>query len=51
VPGTKSGGASILAHFRFDSEEPFGRSGKYEKQVFDALMAKSDLEAAAGVAN
>jgi Flp pilus assembly protein TadD len=37
--------------FSYAFESDATEAEKYEKQVFDALMAKSDFEAAAGVAN
>src|SRR5947208_11558858 len=37
--------------FSYAFESNAGEAERYEKQVFDALIAKSDFEAAAGVAN
>ena len=37
--------------FSYAFESNQAEAEKYEKQVFDSLMAKSDFEAAAGVAN
>src|SRR5580704_18955484 len=49
-PDQKNRALRVMAiSFAFESNS--AEAEKYEKQVFDALMAKSDFEAAAGVAN
>jgi len=49
-PDQKNRALRVMAiSYAFESNS--AEAEKYEKQVFDALMAKSDLEAAAGVAN
>jgi tetratricopeptide (TPR) repeat protein len=49
-PDQKNRALRVMA-FSYAFESNSAEAEKYEKQVFDALMAKSDFEAAAGVAN
>jgi tetratricopeptide (TPR) repeat protein len=49
-PEQKNRALRVMA-FSYAFESNAAEAEKYEKQVFDALMAKSDFEAAAGVAN
>ncbi len=49
-PDQKNRALRVMA-FSYAFENNSAEAEKYEKQVFDALMAKSDFEAAAGVAN
>ena len=49
-PDQKNRTLRVMA-FSYAFESNAGQAEKYEKQVFDALLAKPDFEAAAGVAN
>ena len=49
-PDQKNRALRVMA-FSYVFERNTAEAEKYEKQVFDALTAKSDLDAAAGVAN
>jgi len=49
-PDQKNRALRVMA-FSYAFESNSGQAEKYEKQAFDALMAKSDFEGAAGVAN
>ena len=49
-PDQKNRALRVMA-FSYAFERNSAEAEKYEKQVFDSLMAKSDFEAAAGVAN
>src|SRR6266404_7765197 len=51
APADQKNRALRVMAFSYVFERNTAEAEKYEKQVFDALMAKSDLEAAAGVAN
>ena len=51
APGDQKNRALRVMAFSYVFERNTAEAEKYEKQVFDALMAKSDFEAAAGVAN
>src|SRR5438034_7871180 len=51
APGDQKNRALRVMAFSYAFESNSAEAEKYEKQVFDALMAKSDFEAAAGVAN
>ena len=51
APGDQKNRALRVMAFSYAFESDAAEAEKYEKQVFDALMAKSDFEAAAGVAN
>jgi len=51
APADQKNRALRVMAFSYAFESNSAEAGKYEKQVFDALMAKSDFEAAAGVAN
>jgi tetratricopeptide (TPR) repeat protein len=51
APADQKNRALRVMAFSYAFEGNAAEAEKYEKQVFDALMAKSDFEAAAGVAN
>ena len=51
APADQKNRALRVMAFSYVFERNTTEAEKYEKQVFDALTAKSDLEAAAGVAN
>ena len=51
APADQKNRALRVMAFSYVFERNTAEAEKYEKQVFDALMAKSDFEAAAGVAN
>src|SRR5437762_456759 len=51
APTDQKNRALRVMAFSYVFERKTAEAEKYEKQVFDALMAKPDLEAAAGVAN
>jgi tetratricopeptide (TPR) repeat protein len=51
APVDQKNRASRVMAFSYVFERNIAEAEKYERQVFDALMAKSDFEAAAGVAN
>ena len=51
APADQKNRALRVMAFSYAFESNAAEAEKYEKQVFDALMAKSDFEAAAGVAN
>ena len=51
APADQKNRALRVMAFSYAFESNSAEAEKYEKQVFDALMAKSDFEAAAGVAN
>jgi tetratricopeptide (TPR) repeat protein len=51
APADQKNRALRVMAISFAFESNSAEAEKYEKQVFDALMAKSDFEAAAGVAN
>ena len=51
APADQKDRALRMMAFSYAFESNSAEAEKYEKQVFDALMAKSDFEAAAGVAN
>jgi tetratricopeptide (TPR) repeat protein len=51
APADQKNRALRVMAFSYVFERNTAEAEKYEKQVFDALMAKSDLEAAAGAAN
>ena len=51
APSDQKNRALRVMAFSYAFESNAAEAEKYEKQVFDALMAKSDFEAAAGVAN
>jgi tetratricopeptide (TPR) repeat protein len=51
APADQKNRALRVMAFSFAFERKSGDAEKYEKQAFDALIAKPDFEAAAGVAN
>jgi Predicted N-acetylglucosaminyl transferase len=51
APADQKNRALRVMAFSYAFENNAAEAEKYEKQVFDALMAKSDFEGAAGVAN
>ena len=51
APAEQKNRALRVMAFSYVFERKTAEAEKYEKRVFDALMAKSDFEAAAGVAN
>jgi tetratricopeptide (TPR) repeat protein len=51
APADQKNRALRVMAFSYAFESNSAEAEKYEKQVFDALLAKSDYEAAAGVAN
>jgi tetratricopeptide (TPR) repeat protein len=51
APADQKNRALRVMAFSYAFESKAGQAEKYEKQVFDALLAKPDYEAAAGVAN
>ena len=51
APADQKNRALRVMAFSYAFEGNSGEAEKYEKQVFDALLAKPDFEAAAGVAN
>jgi tetratricopeptide (TPR) repeat protein len=51
APADQKNRALRVMAFSYAFESKSAEAEKYEKQVFDALMAKSEVEAAAGVAN
>ena len=51
APADQKNRALRVMAFSYAFEGKSGEAEKYEKQVFDGLMAKPDFEAAAGVAN
>jgi len=51
VPADQKNRALRMMAFSYAFESNSDEAEKYEKQVFDALLAKSDFDAAAGVAN
>jgi tetratricopeptide (TPR) repeat protein len=51
APADQKNRALRVMAYSYVFERNTAEAEKYEKQVFDALMAKSDFEAAAGVAN
>ena len=51
APADQKNRALRVMAFSYAFESNSGEAEKYEKQVFDAQLAKSDYEAAAGVAN
>jgi tetratricopeptide (TPR) repeat protein len=51
APADQKNRALRVMAFSYAFESKSAEAEKYEKQVFDALMAKSDFQAAAGVAN
>jgi len=51
APADQKNSALRVMAFSYAFENDSSEAEKYEKQVFDALIAKSDFEAAAGVAN
>jgi len=51
APADQKNRALRVMAFSYAFESNSAEAEKYEKQVFDALIAKSDFEAAAGVAN
>ena len=51
APADQKNRALRVMAFSYAFESNAGEAEKYEKQVFDALMAKPDFEGAAGVAN
>jgi tetratricopeptide (TPR) repeat protein len=51
APADQKNRALRVMAFSYAFESKSAEAEKYEKQVFDALMAKPDFEAAAGVAN
>ena len=51
APADQKNRALRVMAFSYAFESNAGEAEKYEKQVFDVLMAKPDFEAAAGVAN
>jgi tetratricopeptide (TPR) repeat protein len=51
APGDQKNRAMRVMAFSYAFESNAAEAEKYEKQAFDSLLAKADLEAAAGVAN